>query len=389
MTTETITITQAEGDFQTKQVMSIVGGHFVHDVYTATVPTLLPLIIEKLSLSLTLAGSLTVVLQLPALLNPFIGYMADKVSLRYFVIFAPAATATLISIVGLAPSYFILALVLLLTGISVAAFHAPAPAMIGRISGRKVGTGMSLFMAGGELARTVGPLLLVWAVSTWTLEGSWRIVIFGWAASLILFWRLKDIRARQAIPGQLSAMLPYFRILFLPLAAIVLFRNLMAVSLTIYLPTFMDLEGASLWMAGASLSVLELAGAGGALLSGTISDRLGRKPVLMAATILSSGFMLIFLEAEGWLRVPVLIVLGFTILAVTPVLLAMVQEQLPNNRAVGNGLFMSINFLMRAISITVIGIIGDRLGLRMAFLWSVPLSLMALPVILVLPEVET
>lgn len=245
---------------------------------------------------------------------------------------------------------------------------------------------MSLFMAGGELARTVGPLLLVWAVSTWTLEGSWRIVTFGWAATFVLFWRLKDIPARQAVPGELSTLLPYFRNLFLPLGAIVLFRNLMAVSLTIYLPTFMDLEGASLWMAGASLSVLELAGVGGALVSGTFSDRLGRKAVLLIVTILSAGIMLIFLSVDGWVRLPVLVFLGFTVLSVTPVLLALVQEQLPNNRAVGNGLFMLINFLMRAISITLIGLIGDRFGLRTAFFWSVPLSLLCLPAILVLPD---
>ena len=56
-------------------------------------------------------------------------------------------------------------------GVSVAAFHAPAPAMIGRVSGVRIGLGMSIFMASGELARAAGPLIAVWAVATWGLEG--------------------------------------------------------------------------------------------------------------------------------------------------------------------------------------------------------------------------
>lgn len=387
MTGESIALPKTGGEFQIQQVLTIAGGHFIHDIYTATIPTLLPLIIEKLSLSLTLAGSLTAMLQLPALINPFIGYLADKVSLRYFVIFAPAITATLISATGLTSNYFTLGVVLFLAGISVAAFHSPAPAMIGRISGRKVGTGMSLFMAAGELARSVGPLLAVWAVSTWTLEGSWRIVLIGWTASLILLWRLKDIPANPTPPRDLRSMIPVLRNLFIPLTAIALFRNMMAVSLTIYLPTFLSQDGASLWMAGASLSILESAGVAGALMSGTVSDRLGRKPVVLGATLFSAGFMLVFLNLSGWMRIPVLVVLGFTLLSVTPVLLAIVQEHLPTNRAVGNGLFMSVNFLMQVVSITLIGLIGDRFGLRTAFLWSVPLSLMAVPAILWLKEV--
>ena len=132
-----------EAEFQTGQVLTIVGGHFVHDTFTAVVSPLLPLIIQKLSLTLAQAGSLWGFLQLPALLNPFIGYLADSISLRYFVILAPAVTATLISLLGLAPNYAILAILLFATGVSVACFHAPAPPMIARISGDRLGKGMS------------------------------------------------------------------------------------------------------------------------------------------------------------------------------------------------------------------------------------------------------
>ena len=128
-----------EMEFQTREVLTIASGHFVHDSFSAFVPPLLPLIREKLATDYAATGGLTIFMQIPSLLNPFIGYAADKVSLRYFIILAPAVTATLSSLLGLADSYVLLALLLFVAGVSTAAFHAPAPAMIGRISGNRVG----------------------------------------------------------------------------------------------------------------------------------------------------------------------------------------------------------------------------------------------------------
>ena len=386
MTAESIPITKtSEEEFQTEEVLTIAGGHFTHDIYTASVAPLLPVIIEKLSLSLTAAGSLTAILQFPALINPFIGYLADRVSLRYFIILAPAVTATLISSMGFVDSYYGLALLFFITGISVAVFHAPAPAMIGRISGEQVGKGMSFFMAGGELARSVGPILAVWAVSLWTLDGFYRIVVLGWIASLILFWRLRSVPARPNKRGDLRSILPVLSTVFLPLLIIVFFRNFLLVSLTTYLPTFMKSGGASLWVAGIALAILELAGVAGALSSGTLSDRVGRKPILLVAFVFSAVFMLIFLNVEGWVMVPVLLVLGFSTLSTAPVIMAIVQDHLPNNRAVGNGLFLSMTFLIRPIAILAIGYVGDLYGLQTAFYLSAFVSILAIPAIFALP----
>ena len=376
----------AAEEFQTGQVLTIVGGHFVHDTYAAFAAPLMPLIIEKLSLSLAMAGTLLSLVQLPALLNPFIGYLADKLSVRYFVILAPGVTATLMSVLGLAPNYFTLAILLLAAGASTAVFHAPAPAMIGRVSGSRLGQGMSLFMAGGELGRTVGPLLAVWAVSYWTLSSYYRIAAVGWAASLVLYWRLRHIPARNGQRQSLRAMLPAARRLFPPLFAVVLPRDFMLTCLAFYLPTFMDAEGASLWVAGAALSLWELAGVAGALTSGTISDRLGRRTVLLVTTVVSALLLLLFLEVRGWLLVPVLLALGFTSLSATPVMLAMVQEQMPHNRATANGLFLAMSFLVRPVVALLIGLIGDNFGLRSAFFWSALLALLAIPAIFWLPQ---
>jgi FSR family fosmidomycin resistance protein-like MFS transporter len=375
-------------EFQTEQVLTISSGHFVHDVYSAFLAPLLPLLIEKMSLTLTQAGSLNAFMQFPAILTPLIGHLADKNNLRYLVIIAPGLTATAMSAMGIAPGFGSLALILILAGISSAFFHAPAPAMVGQISGRRVGKGMSWFMTGGELARTVGPLVAVWAASIWALEGMFRVVIIGWGTSALLFWRLRDIPISPRRQGSLQSILPKLRTLFLPLFFIIFFRMFMLVCMTTYLPTYLSLRGSTLLMAGASLSVLELAGAAGALSGGTLSDRLGRKPLLMGITILAPLLMVAFLNVKGWLLVPVLLSYGFVSISAGPVFLALIQDNFPENRAVSNGLYISMNFLLRSLVMILVGIAGDAFGLQTAFWGSAGLALLGLVGIFMLPAEE-
>jgi len=198
-------------------------------------------------------------MQLPSLLNPFIGYLADRISLRYFIIFAPAITATLMSSMGLASDYATLALLLFATGISVAAFHAPAPAMIGRVAGMRVGTGMSIFMASGELARTVGPIVAVAGVGWFGLEGIWRLAVVGWLMSGVLYWRLRHVSARPSHlhKAPLAEIWPAARRVFPTLIWLMTGRVFMLAALTTYLAIFVrDELGGSLWLAAISLTLL-------------------------------------------------------------------------------------------------------------------------------------
>ena len=213
-----------------------------------------------------------------------------------------------------------------------------------------------------------------------------RVMVIGWATSAILFLRLRDVPIRARSLGSLQSILPKLRTLFLPLLIIIFFRMFMVVSMTTYLPTYMHQNGLSLKLSGASLSILELAGVVGALSGGTLSDKVGRKRLLSVVTVLAPLSMIVFLYVSGWFLVPVLLLYGFVSISIGPVFLALIQDHFPENRAVSNGLYISMNFLLRSLAMLLVGVAGDHFGLHMAFVGSALLSLLGLLGIMILPD---
>jgi FSR family fosmidomycin resistance protein-like MFS transporter len=372
--------------FQMDRVLMVISAHFIHDTYSSFLAPLLPNLIAKLTLSYTQAGSLSAITQLPSLLNPILGYLDDKISLRIFVILAPAITATTMSCLGLAPNYTSLAILLFITGLSIAVFHAPSPAMIARASAHQVGKGMSFYMAAGELGRTLGPLIASWGLLTFTLDGMFPIALPGWIASLILIIRFRGIPIHVEKQTGFRDVMPVAVRLFLPLIGIMFLRSFLITGMGVYLPTLLEGEGAGIWKAGVTLAIYQLAGVFGAILGGTISDHLGRKPILFTVSLLAPLMVVAFLKSTGWLTILVLILAGFFSLSAQPIMLAIVQDQLPKNRSVGNGVFMAINFLCLSLAAVGIGMIGDRIGLRPAFMWTAIAGLLVAPLVWALPN---
>ena len=378
---------EKKNNFQTVDAVAISISHLLHDIYSSFLAPILPLLIEKLSISYSSAGFLTVAQRLPSLLNPFVGLIADKISIRYFVIFTPAITAISMSLLGIAPNYVVLVGLLLIMGISATLFHVPAPVMMKRVSGDRIGMGMSFFMFAGEAARTIGPLIILGAVSLWGLEGTFRLIPIGLACSAFLFIRIRNIRISDEFKRKDSQVswkvtikhaLPTLKIL----AAFTLSRSLMRGALTIFLPVYLSSKGASIWVAGISLSVVQLTGAAGTIFSGTISDRVGRKATLMVTAIFSPLLMWAFMMVEGIFIFPLLLVMGLFLLAPMPVMLATVNEIKSEQPAFLNGIYMMINFIINSAAVMLVGFMGDRIGLDLTYKISAVVALTAIPVII-------
>lgn len=117
-----------------------------------------------------------------------------------------------------------------------------------------------------------------------------------------------------------------------------------------------------------------------------MSDRLGRRLILFVVLVITPLFMLAFLAADGWIRLPLLLALGFTSLSAAPVVMALVQESYPENRALANGVYMALSFVTRSGAVLVLGAVGDAFGLRLAFTLSAIAPLLGLPFVFMLPS---
>jgi len=377
--------------FQTGKIIILSICHFVHDIYSGFLPPLLPLLIEKHSLSLTRAGFLSTVMQIPHLLNPYIGLLADRVSVRYLIILAPGMTAVPMSLLGLASSYGILLILFFVAGVSVAIFHVPAPVMIARLSGNKKGKGMSFYMTGGELARAISPLVAVGTVSLVGLEGFYPIMIVGIAASGWLYLKLREVPFSVRSDVKLSVLSTWKkkRFILLPLTGILFTRGFMHASMTTFLPTFIKLETGDLWLAGVSLTILEAAGVAGVLTAGSLSDTLGRRRILLFSLLSAPVCLLIFVLVDGWWRYLLILLTGFSLLSTTPVMLALVQEHAQDSPSATNGLYMMVSFIARSAIVVLIGFIGDLIGLHITFVISAVMGFAGIPFILMLPTLDS
>lgn len=381
--------TTADDTFYVADVATISAAHGTNDSFFAMIPAVQPLLMEKLSLSNAQAGLFALFLQLPSISQPFIGHQADKRNLRWLVILAPSLSATLLTFTGMAPSYGWLALLMLAAGFSSAGFHSIAPVLAATRSGKKLGRGMGLFMVGGELGFVLGPLLAVTVTAALGLAGLPWLITLGLACSLLLYNQFRNLNTvipqKSAASPPIGDVLLRMRPLMLPIMGYIFISSFMAAFMINFLPTFLTGEGASLMKAGAAFSLVQVTGTLGVLVSSWLSDQVGQKAVIFAATLTTPIFVLLFLYAPpGW-QMPLLASAGLLAFSPNPAFLALLQRYFLHERSLANGIYMASGFVIRSLVVFLVGALSDHFGMRPVFIVSAWAAFLALPLVFLLP----
>jgi FSR family fosmidomycin resistance protein-like MFS transporter len=343
--------------------------HLTSDAYSSFLSPLLPLIVTKHGLSLTDVGTLVAVSSFTSsLCQPVFGAWADRLRRPWFVAFGPLLTALFMSSLGLAPTFVTLLLAVTLGGIGSAAFHPQAAALAGA-TGRRRAESMSMFVTGGTVGFTAGPLVAVAVASRWGLEGTWIACGPGVLMSGVLIaWFLRVPLAPRATE---FPRIEELRAVWKPLASIYLcgvFRTVVSFGFMTFLPLLLHREGMSVGAGGVVLAVFVGCGILGSLMGGWAADRWGGRRVIVlsfgAALPLFVAFTLLPIE---W-GLGCLVIGNTLLLSSLPVNVIMGQELSPRHASTVSSLLMGAAWGMGQLLVAPAGALADAYGLRVALL---------------------
>lgn len=360
--------------------------HFLNDGAANYLPGVLPAILVSMNLSVALAGMIMAALLLGQALQPLVGLLADRVGGRVMITCGLFGSSLGGALIGFASSFWSLLAVLMLIGVSNSFFHPQALAGVRRLGGDKPGTAMSIFMVGGEIGRGVWPAIASWIVVQWGLGYLWVLAVPALLTLPFLTqWAPKlPARAANAKPiawrqhaGALSRLVAFSTL-----------RSLMILSVVTFVPLMWAQAGGSLTTGASFITVLLVIGVIGNVGGGRLSDRLGRRPLLIAAMSLSVVMLTVFLFASGvWLWV-VLGILGISLFATLPLGILIAQDILPENRSLGSGLALGLSNALAALGIMALGPVAAAWG-PSAPLWVALVGgIISVPLAMGLPEHE-
>ncbi len=371
-----------------REVWLITLGHALTHWYPATFYLLLPIIGKELGLTYSQIGLIMTCQYIAgAVANIPGGVLVDTVGRKGFLM---ALSLFWIGfpylIMGFTNSYLMLLACVALVGFGNSLWHPTAiPTLANRFPNRK-GLVLSMHGMGGNVGDALAPIV----VGSLLVALTWREVVVlnvvpGVVMALLILAFLGTLRLGSRKPdsqaegeGRVQSLREYargLRPLFRNRGLVLLstssaFRSMTQNALLTFLPVYLAYEmGYSPFWIGASLFALQAAGFAAAPIAGHLSDRMGRKSVMMTSMAMTA-VILVFMAFAGRSHAFVFLVavLGFFLYAIRPVLQAWLLETTPKNMGgTSVGVLFGAQALGSSIAPLLGGMIADAFGLSTTF----------------------
>jgi MFS family permease len=224
-------------------------GHIWVDTSQGILPVVLPKLKETLDLNYFQVGFVVTVLNLTSsVIQPIFGYISDKIRTGWFVPVGILWTACMMGLLGWAPGYRTVLLLVGFAGLGTAAFHPRAMMVVNLMSGSRKGLGAAIFSTGGNLGFALGPMVGSLLVLGFGLHATIGLLGPGVLMALTIFLCPGDFlrreapekwKAKSAEDGSHSVL---WRSLILTCLVVTL-RSWAYLSSITYLPLFMQEQG--------------------------------------------------------------------------------------------------------------------------------------------------
>ncbi|MGB3682033.1 MAG: MFS transporter [Rubrobacteraceae bacterium] len=375
-----------------RAMSTLSAGHLFTDVNQGAVAALLPFLISDRGLSLAAAGALLTAATLSSsIVQPLFGIFSDNRPLPVLMPLGLLMAGAGIALVGIAPSYPLVLLSVVLSGVGVAAFHPEAARFANYVSGSRRARGMSFFSVGGNAGFALGPILTTPLVLWFGLPGTLFLAIpaaLMAAGMFIEMPRMMGFKPESTANGlREPAAEPEHWRPFALMVAVVTVRSFVYFGLVAFVAVYYSkVLGASTAFGNTALAVMLAAGAAGTLTMGPLADRFGRKVVLGASMLILPVLIFGFTLAGPVLGMVLLALIGAATIGTFGVTVVMGQEYLPGRIGLAAGITMGFSIGLGGIGAPALGFLADQSGLPATMLVIAGLPVIGLLLTLTLPK---
>jgi FSR family fosmidomycin resistance protein-like MFS transporter len=375
-----------------RAMAALSAGHLFTDVNQGAVAALVPFLVAERGLSLAAAGTLVLAATLSSsIVQPLFGHFSDRKPLPALMPLGVMLGGLGIALVGIAPTYPLILLCVVLSGLGIAAFHPESARFANYVSGSRRARGMSLFSVGGNVGFALGPVLTTPLVLSFGLPGTLLLMLPASLMGLVLFYelpRLLAFRPESAeVASEKDAGKPEHWGPFARMIGVVVVRSFVYFGLITFVSSYyIRVLGSSSLLANAALSVMLFAGGVGTLVGGPMADRFGRRTVLACSMLLLSPLIYAFTLSGPLMGMIFLAFVGAATIGTFGVTVVMGQEYLPGRIGVAAGITMGLSIGLGGVGAPLLGALADNYGLPATMLAISALPLIGLVLAISLPR---
>jgi len=367
-------------------------GHLFTDLNQGAVAALIPFLTAERGISLAAAGALVFAATVSSsIVQPLFGVFSDTKPIPALMPLGVLLAGCGMALVGIAPSYPLILLCVVASGIGVAAFHPEAARFANYVSGSGRARGMSFFSVGGNAGFALGPALTTPLVLLFGLPGSLFLALPALAMSAVLFYELprmlgfrpdvseSENRVEDPAPEHWG---PFARMI-----GVVVVRSFVYFGLVAFVASYYErVLGVSPALGNTALTLMLFGGAAGTLTMGPLADRFGRRAVLGASMLVLPPLIFFFTLAGSIVGMAVLVLVGAATVGTFGVTVVMGQEYLPARIGLAAGITMGLSIGLGGVGAPLLGLVADSKGLSFTMLIIAALPVLGLLLTPTLPR---
>jgi FSR family fosmidomycin resistance protein-like MFS transporter len=343
--------------------------HFLNDLHATVLPTIIPMLVKSISISLTQAGILNAAFGLMHFVGqPVSGYIADRQSRPWFAVWGPLLSAASVFLLPLSPNYAFAFMAVILMGIGTAMFHPQGNGRAGSAANDKsLAFFISLFFACGSFGSAIGPLYIVYAIS---MIGEYWLPVLTIPVFFICLYLWKTLKSEPAQhTAEGSGILDLFRSLkdtvskVWSIIAITSIRDAVFQGIKLFLPMLIVMRGGSIALGGTALFAVVLASTISSIIGGRLAGIIGDKNVLIWSITIAPAFTLLGLIVPGFVGI-CLLMLGFAFLeSSAPVTTSIAQKRCVGARSTASSFSSGVSWGIANLFASPVGFAADKIGL--------------------------